>query len=260
MPLSRTRELLLGRLRRRKTRQREGLFLAEGLRCATEILDRAVPLRFAVVSESLGGSEAGARVLRRLQEAGVEVETVAPAQLAALADTESPQGLLLVGEASDRPLHELQLNAASRVLLLDGVQDPGNLGTLLRAAAAFELDAVIALPGTVDPWNPKCVRASAGQIGGVPIAAGTWPALIDRLRECGLPLLISASEGEDVAAVEGIDGWALAVGNEGAGSGSDARDAAARAVAIPMAVGVDSLNVGVAGAILMYVLTRTARS
>lgn len=257
MAISRSRELLIGKLRRRKTRRREGAFLAEGLRCAAEVLDSGVEIRFAVASHGLEGSPQGAALLSRLSEAAVEIVQVTDAELAGLADTESPQGLLLVAREPTASAAGLIVSGASRVLVLDGLQDPGNVGTLLRAAAAFGLDGVIVLPGTVDPWNAKCVRASAGLIARLPVAASTWPELSELLRLHGIPLLVSEAGAEDAAEAATPAGWALLLGNEGAGASAEARAAAARAIAIPMKGDVDSLNVGVAGAILLYVLTRS---
>jgi TrmH family RNA methyltransferase len=257
LTVSRNRALLIGRLKRRKTRRREGAFLAEGLRCASEVLNSGLPVRFAVATPDLEGSQHGATVADRLRQEGVEILRVDPVELAELADTESPQGLLLVAEQPTPSPAELVTSGACRVLVLDGLQDPGNVGTLLRASAAFGIDGVVVLPGTVDPWNAKCVRASAGLVARIPVALASWEELWELLRLHRLPLLVSEAGAEDIAAIAAPTGWALVMGNEGAGAGAEARDAAARAVAIPMEGDVDSLNVGVAGAILLYVLTRS---
>lgn len=255
--ISRTRELLIGRLRRRKTREREGAFLAEGLRCAGEVLGAGLPVRFAIAAHDLERSSLGASLLGRLEGAGVEVVRVAGEELSRLADTESPQGLLLVAEERRISAEQLTARPFPRLLALDGVQDPGNVGTLIRAAAAFGVDGVVALPGTSDPWNPKCVRASAGLVARVPVAPATWPELLPLLARQRIELLVSDAAGEDAAAVRHAAGWALVMGNEGSGPSSEAREANSRPIAIPMTGGVDSLNVGMAGAILLYVLTRS---
>jgi TrmH family RNA methyltransferase len=262
MTLSRNRELLIGRLRRRKTRQREGLFLAEGLRCAESVLDAGnggrAGVRFAVCSPDLQATTAGAQLVERLLRDGVEIVWVEAPDLLAVADTESPRGVLLVCEQPKRHLDDLPLSPDSRVLVLDGIQDPGNVGTLLRVAAAFALDGIVVAPGTADPWNPKSVRASAGLILRVPIVVSDWPALLDRFRQQDLPVLVAGAGGDDVADLPCRRGWALVMGNEAAGPSVAASEAARGTIAIPMAGDVDSLNVGMAGAILTYVLTRSA--
>ncbi len=260
MALSREREKLLGRLRHRKTREREALFLVEGVRAAGEALELKVPVRFAVVSPRLARAGGGEALLRRLEDGGVEVDSVTDAALEASADTEAPQGVLLVCAEPGWTLDDAATSGpgGARALLLDGVQDPGNLGTLVRAAAAFGVPAVVALEGTVDPWNAKAVRASAGGLFRTRVLKASWEeagAWLDRER---VTLLVGAADGADVACVERPPAWALAVGNEGAGPRPELV-AAGRPVAVPMPGGSESLNAGVAGSILLYALTRETR-
>lgn len=251
--ISRSRELLIGRLRRRKTREREGLYLVEGTRTAATALAADAKVRFACVSPALGADDP---LRARLGDRHVEVLEVDDDTLARLADTRTPQGVLLVCEQPCLRWADLGLSAASRVLLLDALQDPGNVGTLVRAAAAFALDAVVALDGTVDPWNPKAVRASAGHVAGVPVLGADWDEARDALVAAPLPVLAATSDGEDVRRRLPEAGWALAIGNEGAGIRRPLLQHAEVRVAIPMPGDVDSLNAGLAGAILMYELSR----
>lgn len=163
MPLSKTRGLLIGRLRRRKTREREQAFLAEGIRCCTELVGAGADIRFAVVSPRLDTLAGGAVLRDALRERHVETVLLSDAELDEHADTEHPQGVLLVCRQPRTDL--LGITAPHpRLLVADAIRDPGNLGTLIRSAAAFDLDAVIVLDGTVDPFNPKTVRAAAGSL------------------------------------------------------------------------------------------------
>ena len=148
--ISRNRRLLLGRLRKRKMRQRERLYVAEGVRCAETVLEAGHTVRFALCTDALRSSEAGARVLDRLAQIDAEVVPVNDPELLEVSGTESPQGVLLVMVEPEVDPTAL-LAADGRLLLLDGVQDPGNVGTLVRTAAAFGLTGVIALDGTADP-------------------------------------------------------------------------------------------------------------
>lgn len=270
MALSRRREALLGRLGRRRTREREGLFLVEGVRGAGEALAAAGAdppgIRFAVCSPRLREREGGPEVVAALGDAGVEVEWVDDATLAASADTETPQGVLLVcteprGGLDDLvPAHPDSLpdtGPEGGLLLLDGVQDPGNAGTLIRVAAAFGLPGVVALEGTVDPWNPKTVRAAAGGLFATRVRTAGWGEASELVERRGMELLAARPRGRDVAEVRPSGPWALVVGNEGRGVRPSIAEAA-EAVAVPMHSGAESLNVGVAGAILLYALTRLA--
>ena len=173
MELSRSRRLLIGRLRRRKTREREQMFLAEGVRCASEVLDAGARVRFAVVSPRLHAQPAGVKLIERLEGARVQIIDATDADVAELADTESPQGVLL---GCEQPSASLEAIKATRVLVADAIGDPGNLGALVRSAAAFGVSVVVALDGTVDPWNPKVVRASAGSIVRVTMLRASWPS------------------------------------------------------------------------------------
>ena len=129
------------------------------------------------------------------------------------------------------------------------------IGTLVRSAVGFGIDAVIALDGTADPWGAKAVRASAGAVFRLPIVridARDVLGLFDRL---DARLLIADPTGKDIDAIEiGTSGYALVLGNEGAGPRPPVREAADEIVRVPMADAVESLNVGVAGSLLLYVL------
>ena len=252
MALSRERTRLIGRLRSRRTREREALFLVEGVRAAAEALAAGAHARFAVVSERLGDLAGGAALRARLEDAGVETVEVPHEELAALSDTEASQGVLLV---CPEPDDGAGLPPSGPLLVLDGLQDPGNVGTLVRAAAAFGAAAVVVLDGTVDPFNPKAVRAAAGALFRVPVVRMAWERAETELRDRG-PLLIADMLGRDAAGAHPAASWSLVVGSEAAGARAAARAAATDTVAVPMRGGIESLNAGVAGAILLYVLTR----
>lgn len=173
--------------------------------------------------------------------------------LASLAATESPQGLIALVVPPVATPDQL-FSAPALVLVLDGLQDPGNAGALVRAAEAFGASGVIFLKGTVSPWNPKTLRASAGSLFRVPLYAG-WSAAeaIDACRARGVGLWAALSE-QGTADFDLRTPCALFIGSEGHGV-SDPVRAAARALRIPTR-GVESLNAGVAGAILLYEAAR----
>jgi len=263
MSLSRAREKLLGRLRHRKSREREGLFLVEGIRSASEALETGTRISFAVTSPRVRELAGGEELALALRDAGVEVHEVEDAELARLSDTQTPQGVLLACREPSAGLAELvptdvagRRGRALRLLVLDGIQDPGNLGTLVRAAAAFALSGVLLLEGTVDPYNPKAVRAAAGGLFRVPVVRVPWSEVGGWLEERGVRLLVAEAHGTDVARARAAPPWALVVGSEAAGARGEIVSAAARVVAVPMPGGSDSLNAGVAGAVLLYALTR----
>ncbi|MBI4520674.1 MAG: RNA methyltransferase [Gemmatimonadetes bacterium] len=252
----RARERLLRRLTQRKARGREGLFVVEGIHTAAEALDARLSIEFAVCAPTLRDTERGQALIAGLETGGIDVEWVPDPDLAALADTETPQGVLLVCAQPTWSLADIELTPTSTVLICDGVQDPGNLGTLARSAAAFGLSGVILLEGSVDPWSPKSVRASAGASFRVAIVAEPWAVVREWIREHDVDILVADAAGEDVIGVERRRALALVVGNEGSGTRAEIVRAASRLVAVPIQPSVDSLNVAVAGSILLYELTR----
>jgi RNA methyltransferase, TrmH family len=263
VPLSQAREKLLARLRHRKTREREGLFLVEGIRAATEALLSSAEVVFAVVSPRLEALAEGSQTRRSLEARGREIHLVDDSQMESLSGTESPQGIILVCRDPQTELGSLAPRSAKpgrsaglRLLLLDGVQDPGNAGTLLRTATAFGLDAVIALDGTVDLYNAKVVRGSAGAIFRTAVIRAPWETVRPWLDAHRIRVLVADPSGEDVGRVVPGPPWALAIGSEGAGVRAEVRAAGALALQVPMPGGTESLNAAVAGSILLYVLTR----
>lgn len=244
----------MARLGRRRTREREGLVLVEGVRTAVEALEAGCEVRFAVVSPGLASTAEGRELGGRLRAAGADVDEVEDPAMEELADTETPQGVLLVC-VQPAPSLDHVVRRGGRYLVLDAVQDPGNAGTLIRAATAFALDGVLALDGTVDPWSPKTVRASAGTVFRTPVVAvGCGPAL-KTLAARDIPLLVADAGGEPVGPRAGAGGWALVVGNEGSGPRAEVLNGARAVLSIPMPGPAESLNAGVAGSILLYTLT-----
>ena len=272
--LSRGKERLLRRLTDRKGRAREALVLVEGRRAVATALAAGARFRFSLLA--YGAAAADREVARELTEAGVEVLAVEKGELAEFADTESPQDLLGVAEepAPELPASELPTRGEDArhrtgrgevVLVLDAVQDPGNVGTLIRSAVALGADRVLALDGTVDPWNPKVVRSSAGLVFRIPIHRLELASALDWIESRGLALLVADAAGIDVRRWlreaggqlgEGRpgSGFALVLGNEGAGPRAQAVERASALVALPLEEGVDSLNVAMAGTLLLWAL------
>jgi TrmH family RNA methyltransferase len=254
-PLTRAEERLVTALRTRKNRAREGLFLAEGVRVTEDALAAGTVLRVALVAPSLGDTPRGCALYDRLSRT-TTVRTVSDAELARLSATDAPQGVLIVGTTPVWTLARIALPARATVLVLDGVQDPGNFGTLARAADAFGIAAVLALPGTVDAWNPKAVRAAAGASFRVPVVAASHDDAASWLRAHRFVVLAADTVGTSVERVARAPRTALIVGNEGAGLRAETRALADDVVSIPMPGRAESLNVAVAAGILLFQLTR----
>lgn len=252
-PLSEARATRLRRLRQRRHREENGLFLAEGIRVVEDLLASSLVVESAVVAPSLEDTSRGCALLERLL-ARCPVERASEAGLRTLADAETPQGVLAVAAM---PRHALPatVDPPFLVLVLDAVQDPGNFGTLVRGADAFGAAAVVALPGTVDPWNAKAVRAAAGASFRVPLVQASVEALGDWCAAADVVLWGAETAGRDVASLGRPERLALALGNEGAGLTPAVGALLAERVAIPIRGAAESLNVAMAGTVLMYLLT-----
>ncbi|HSC32727.1 MAG TPA: RNA methyltransferase, partial [Gemmatimonadaceae bacterium] len=186
------------------------------------------------------------------RDAGIDVELASEAAIAAMADTRTPQGVVAVARQAPVRLRDAVPAGARLVVVLDGVQDPGNVGTLLRTAAAFGVAVTLAMPETVDLWNAKVVRSAMGALFRHQVLACDWDAF-DALRTTQrLQCWAADASGEPVDQVRGERAMALVVGNEGAGLSNQTRARADRRVAIPISADVESLNVAVAAGILLY--------
>ena len=243
-------------LRRRKARERQGLFVAEGVRVVEELARSGVSVRGALATAEAAGSPRVAAALAAIRARGGEVHEVGPAEFTSAADTDSPQGVLAIGEVPGEILQGFTIGDADRLLVLDGVQDPGNAGTIVRTAAALGAAATIALPGTVDLWNAKVVRSAMGAHFHRPTLSCTWDELDAFRRQHAVALWAADAGGTAVGAAPPPARLALVVGNEGAGLSAATRDRADLLVSLPIAPDVESLNVAVAAGILLFALRR----
>ena len=239
-------------LQRRKARERHSLFVAEGIRAVEELL--ASPL-LVVGALASNGASANAR-LAQLREAmttrGVELAEVSEREFASASDTETPQGILAIGRIPERALSALTLTDRARVVVLDAIQDPGNVGTILRTAAAFDVAATVATPGTVDLWNAKVVRGAMGALFRHHAVHASWSELDTFLRDNDVALWGADAAGSPLGDVAAPAKLGIVVGNEGSGLTNDARLRVTHTVSIPTSTTVESLNVAVATGILLY--------
>ena len=241
-------------LKRRKARERNGLFVAEGVRTVEELARSPLVIEGALVTERAGADGRSAELSRALVARGVPVVAVTDAEFESAADTGHPQGILAIARQPARALADIALADTARVLLLDAIQDPGNVGTLIRTAAAVGATAVVALPGTVDVWNAKVVRSAVGAHFLLPAVEATLTEVQAFFAEHRVTLWGTDAGGTPLEACRPPARLALAVGNEGAGLSAALRARCSEVVSLTMAPGVESLNVAVAAGITLYAL------
>jgi TrmH family RNA methyltransferase len=241
-----------------QARREAQAFIVEGVRLAEEALGAGWEAQLVLYSEEI--SSRGQSVVEGFTRRGAPVEQVTPEVLKSVADTETPQGLLLV--LSMRLLS--QPETADFLLILDGVRDPGNLGTILRSARAAGVQSVLLPPGTVDPFSPKVVRAAMGAHFRLPVLRVGWDELNQVLFpqvEAGLRIYLADSgEGQVYTQADFRGPVAVIVGGEAQGAGSEALHLAQAKVHIPMPGGSESLNAAVAAGILLFEVLRQRQS
>jgi RNA methyltransferase, TrmH family len=241
-------------LRRRRARERQRLFVAEGVRAVEELLASPLAIRGVLAAPQLVDAPRGGHLLDAVRRREADLVHVDEREFASAAETDSPQGVLAIAEIPNRRLADLELADRSRLVVLDAVQDPGNVGTILRTAAALGAAAVVAMPGTVDLWNAKVVRSAMGALFHSPAFMSTWDDLDTFLGRHAMPLWGADADGTPLERLRAPDRLALMVGNEGAGLSSEGRERVGEYVSIPIGSVVESLNVAVATGILLYQL------
>lgn len=230
--------------------------MVEGVRAVEELLKSPLSVRGILSGPQLADAPRGRVLIDSMAASEIEHSIVSEAEFRSAAETESPQGVLAIAEIPGRSLGELSGASALRLVVLDAVQDPGNVGTIVRTAAALGADATVALPGTVDLWNAKVVRSAMGAHFHHSAFHVTAEQLFTFLEAESIPLWAADPSGTPAQGMAPPDRLALAVGNEGGGLSSSVRERASAIVSLPIAATVESLNVAVATGILLYQLRK----
>ncbi len=268
---------LAAQLAKRMAREKTGKFLAEGVRLAEMAAASDWDVGYALVTPHAAGEPRAAAVIATLEENGVPVALVPESVYQKAGDTQTPQGLLLVLAQKQRSLDDLARLTKTSVsptgtatagasaaaqppcyVVLDRIQDPGNLGTILRTADAAGMAGLILLKGTTDIYSPKVVRAAMGSLFHLPVVSGvTEEAFLSFARESGLRLYATAldAKARPYDAADFTGPAAIIFGNEGQGV-SETLLASSETLYIPMYGGAESLNVAVSTAIVLYEAVR----
>lgn len=244
---------LVQSLKHRKHRQKEQKFVIEGIRMvdqAVKALARFDYVLYTYKATQLAGGEA---VLEDLRSRYIPVIEVMDDVFSVLCDTENPQGMIAVIHMSEEENGGIPSATGDLVLVLDRIQDPGNLGTMIRTADAAGIKTVICTKGTVDHYNDKALRSSMGSIFSVEVVYMEENELLDWTKSSGFALYATDLNTEhyyyDVSYTQPV---ALIIGNEGNGISESLLSASTYRVKIPIYGEAESLNASIAGGILMY--------
>lgn len=244
-------------LKNRKDREEKGLFFIEGARIVEEALASGAALSYVIMAESFVHGPDGLAASRKIGAAGVKCYIVPDSLFDALGDTKTPQGILAVSEIKAPGLPDAGFEKGLFVVL-DGVRDPGNMGTIIRTADAAGFTGVIATAGCVDVYNPKVLRSTMGSIFHIPVffqddIAGT----IRLLKSKGVRIVAShLSGGCSIYEADMTMPSALVIGSEAEGISRETAAAADVFVRIPMPGSAESLNASVAAGVMMYEAVR----
>lgn len=242
---------LVTRLRKlnnkRSARREEGVFCGEGPKLLAEAIKWGADLETVIYAEGVA--------LPALPEQTRVVE-MPQSLLAAVADTESPQGVVFVCRESSLALPERL--EGKRYLVLDGVQDPGNVGTIWRTADAFGADGLILCSGCADPHSPKTVRSTMGAVFRLPVYEATLEETAAKLAEAGIPLYTTALREDTVDVREiSLSRAAVIIGSEGRGVSDLALQLCQKTLKIPMTSRCESLNAAIAASVVLWEMARS---
>lgn len=236
----------------KKYRQREERVVLEGIRLIEEALLAGAEVEDIFVTPDLTLQEDG-RFKELMEERNINLHRVEAGLMEKISDTKTPQGILAIARKPGRYVSELETAGDARFLILDRVQDPGNLGTIIRTAAGAGYSGVILCKGTVDPFNVKALRASMGGVFRIPLYFGREGEIIENLQRMNIKFYAADTRGaSDYFQISYETPLALIIGNEAHGVSERFLKTADAVVKIPLPGGIESLNVAVATGILLY--------
>jgi TrmH family RNA methyltransferase len=245
-------KLVRALLGRAKERREANAFVVEGVRLIEEAANMKWLFRFVLYDETL--NERGKSLVQQLRLREVETNQISSDLMQDLSQTETSQGILAVILLIDHPIP----TSPNFIVIADQIRDPGNLGTLMRSAAAAGVQAVIIPPETADPFSPKVVRAGMGAHFRLATHSTIWENI--RVYTEGLQVYLADMDGKSCWETDLRQPLALIIGGEAEGASEQARELATQKISIPMSGDIESLNAGVAGSVLMFEVVRQRKS
>lgn len=239
--LQQVKKLLTSRAERRK----QSLFVGDGTKLLEEAVKYCLGLQTVILSEG---------VQAQVPE-GVRVVRVPEDVMASISPMEAPQGVLFLGKLPE----QAEFVPKKGMLILDGIQDPGNVGTILRTADAMDVSVVL-LDGCADPWSWKVIRSTMGAVFRTPVVQASWEEVLQKCRAAGIPIGVTAlsDRAVDIRTAD-LSEMALVIGSEGRGVRREVLESAGRELIIPMNPHCESLNAAIAAGIVMWEIRRNGK-
>jgi len=242
------------KLHSRKGRQKYGQYFVEGIRGVEQVLENGAPVEAVIYSKEIYGLHGGQAFIDRLNCSNLKIYQVEKNLFKKIGDTVTPQYVLAVVKMKDYLLNNIFVNSRLLLVIVDGVQDPGNLGTIIRTADAAGADGILLLKGTTDPYNPKCVRSTMGSIFSLPvIRVDNIQENFEILKEHKINIIAASLDGDVPYYRQDFTGnIAIIIGSEAVGISQEVCKYVNQFTSIPMAGKAESLNAAVACGIFLY--------
>ncbi|OLS02831.1 TrmH family RNA methyltransferase [Tissierella creatinophila] len=239
-------------LSRKKNRWREKLFIIEGIKVIEEAIKASMGIKYIFFSEILLEADGGEVFFNKIKDRKETVK-LSTKIFNQITNLDSPQGVLAIVEFKEREITDLYKKELPFIIFLDGLNDPGNLGTIIRTADAFRVDAIVLGEDCVDPYNSKVVRSTMGSIFRVSLYnVKDNEDFFDNMKKRDIDIITTSLSGKPLERKDFSGGFVLVIGNEANGVRKNIIERSTKEIKIPMPGGAESLNAGVAASIIMY--------
>lgn len=241
-------------LHRKKDRWAKNSFFVEGVRGVEDCIKSGIRVEYLVYSDMLLSTNGGQQLLEEISYKDYKIYYISDKLFKEVSDTEKPQGILAVVKLHLKDIKEALLEKNNFLVLLDRIQDPGNLGTIIRTADAFGANGVIVTEGCVDVFNPKTIRSTMGSIFHVPIIYyGCIKEAIRDLKAYNIKIITTSLAAKKYSyEIDFNTSFSLVIGNEASGVSEEVIEASDSLIKIPMTGQAESLNAAIASSVIMY--------
>lgn len=244
-------------IKNRRSKYKSNAFIIEGPHLIEMAIASGHQIKEVFFTNTFSAKKDGQRLLRQISKYTNEIYEITERLLSKLTDTETPQGILAIASYAPKNLEDIRFRSVPLIVIIDGVQEPGNLGTIIRTSDAAGADAVIILKGTCDVFMQKTLRATAGSIFNMPIVHAETGALLDWLASKGIRLSVTAVDGRtSIFDADLKNAVAFVFGNEAHGVSSQMKKNADFILKIPIFGKAESLNVSTSAAVCLYEAVR----
>ncbi|MDO8746789.1 MAG: RNA methyltransferase [Thermodesulfovibrionales bacterium] len=244
-------------IKNKRSKYKDTAFIVEGTHLVETALASSNEINAAFFTDSFRAKKDGQKILREIAKKTDEIFEVTEQIMHKLADTETPQGIIAIASYDTKSLEEIKFKSTPLIVAIDGVQEPGNLGTIIRTSDAAGADAVVILKGTCDVFMQKTIRATAGSIFNIQIIYADTDKFIDWLKSNGIMLIATALDSDkSVFETDMKQPAALVFGNEAHGVSSEIKRKAGLILKIPIFGKAESLNVSASVAVCLYEAVR----